>query len=139
MFWRYKQNGDWISMKWNISTKWNAGMHPLPSPHLPKLEGVACHGNLLNEVYLLSKFDGSSFSTTGDIEIFKLVILLTLSSSKLIVILLTLNKLKLTVIIYFYWLWAGQLFQGCLSFFFSEILGVLGEFRRKINLFLGEI
>ena len=29
--------------------------------------------------------------------------------------------------------------SGLPFFFFSEILGVLGEFRRKINLFLGEI
>ena len=51
------------------------------------------------EVYLLSKFDVSSF--------FKLIILITLSSSKLIVKLLTLGKLKLTLI-YFYLLWAGH-------------------------------
>ena len=33
--------------------------------------------NLLNEVYLLSKFDDSSFSLTENIQIFKLVILQT--------------------------------------------------------------
>ena len=44
--------------------------------------------NLLNEVYLLSKFDDSSFSVTEDIQIFKLVILQTLSSPKLIFIFL---------------------------------------------------
>ena len=43
----------------------------------------------LNEVYLLAKFDVSSFSMTGDIQIFKLVILLTLSTSRVIVILLS--------------------------------------------------
>ena len=48
-----------------------------------------------NDVYLLSKFDASSFSLTGDIWIFKLVILLTLSSSK-IFILLTLDTSELT-------------------------------------------
>ena len=47
--------------------------------------------NPLNEVYLMSKFDVSSFSMTWDIQIFKLVIFLILSSSKLIVILLNLG------------------------------------------------
>ena len=53
--------------------------------------------NPFNEVYLLSKFDVSSFSVTGNIQIFKLVILLILSSLKLIFILLTLGKSKLTL------------------------------------------
>ena len=53
--------------------------------------------NPFNDVYLLSKFDVSSFSVTEDNYIFKLVILLTLSSSKLIFILLTLGKSKLTL------------------------------------------
>ena len=48
--------------------------------------------NPFNDVYLLSKFDVSNFSVAGDIEIFTLVILLTLSSSNLIFILLTLDK-----------------------------------------------
>ena len=39
--------------------------------------------NPFNDVYLLSKFDISSFPMTGDTEIFKLVILLVSSSSKL--------------------------------------------------------
>ena len=51
------------------------------------------------QVYLLSKFDVSSFSVTGDIQIFKLVILLTTSSTKLIAILLTLGSSKLTVVL----------------------------------------
>ena len=58
--------------------------------------------NPLNEVYLLCKFGVSSFSMTGDIKIFKLVILLTLSSSKLIVIFLSFGKLKLTLLVYNY-------------------------------------
>ena len=53
----------------------------------------------LNEVYLLYKFDVCSFSMTGDIQIFKLVILLTLSSLKLILILPTLSSLKLILIL----------------------------------------
>ena len=57
----------------------------------------------LNEVYLLSKFDVSSFSMAGEV-----VILLTLSRSKLIVILLSLGRWKLTLLVYFYWLWAGH-------------------------------
>ena len=66
--------------------------------------------NHLNEFYLLSKFDVSSFSMTGDvyIYIFKLVILQTLSSSKLIFILLTLGKWKLTLLVHSYWYWAGH-------------------------------
>ena len=52
---------------------------------------------------LLRKFDVSSFSVTGDIWIFKLVILLTLSSSKLIFILLTLDKWRLTLFALFYY------------------------------------
>ena len=51
---------------------------------------------------LLSKFDVSSFSMTGDIQVSKLVILLTLSSSKLIFILLTLGKSKLILFGSFY-------------------------------------
>ena len=66
--------------------------------------------NPLNEVYLLSKFDVFSFSMTGDIQIFKLVIFLTLSSSKLIVIFLTLGNSKWTLLVHFFLLWAGQLF-----------------------------
>ena len=57
----------------------------------------------LNEVYLLSKFDVSSFLMSGDIQIFKLVILLTLSSLKSIVILLTLGKPNMTLIVYQYY------------------------------------
>ena len=57
--------------------------------------------NPLNEVYLLSKFDVSSFYMTEDKQIFKLVILLTLISSKLIFIWLTLDKSKLTLFIFF--------------------------------------
>ena len=45
---------------------------------------------------------------TGDKQIFKLVILLTLQSSKMIVIFLTLGKLKLALLVYFYRLWAGH-------------------------------
>ena len=45
----------------------------------------------------MSKFDVSSFSMAQDISIFKLVILLTLSSSKSIVILLTFGKITLLV------------------------------------------
>ena len=48
----------------------------------------------------MSKFDESSFSMTWDIQIFKLVILLTLSSSKLIVILLNLGKTKLILFVH---------------------------------------
>ena len=51
--------------------------------------------NLLNEVYVLSKCDDSSFSATENIQMFKLVILQTLSSPNLILILLTLGKSKL--------------------------------------------
>ena len=58
--------------------------------------------NPFNDVYLLSKFDVSSFSVTEDNYIFKLVILLTLSSSKLIFILLTLGKSKLILFGPFY-------------------------------------
>ena len=66
-------------------------------------------------VYLLSKFDVSSFFVTGVTQIFKLVILLTLSSSKFMFILLTLGKSKLTLLVsflltlersqLFYWVW----------------------------------
>ena len=56
--------------------------------------------NPLNVVYLLSVFDVSSFSMPGDIQIFKLVILLTLSSSNLKVVLVTLGKTKLTLLVY---------------------------------------
>ena len=42
--------------------------------------------HLFKDIYLLPKFDVSSFYRTGDIEILKLVILVTLSSSKLIFI-----------------------------------------------------
>ena len=38
-----------------------------------------------------------------------LLILLTLSSSKLIFILITLDKPELTLLVPFYWLWTGQL------------------------------
>ena len=64
--------------------------------------------NSFNEVYLLSKFNVSNFSMTGDIWIFKLIILLTWRSSKLIVILLTLGKSNLILLVYFYWLWASH-------------------------------
>ena len=56
--------------------------------------------NLLNKVYLMSKFDVSSFFMARDIKIFKLVILLTLINSKLMVIFLTLCKSKLTLTVY---------------------------------------
>ena len=64
--------------------------------------------NPFNDAYPLFKFDVPSFSMTGDIWIFKLVILLPLSSSKLIFILLTLGKKKLTLFIPFYWLWTSH-------------------------------
>ena len=54
------------------------------------------------DIYLLPKFDVSSFYKTGDIEIFKLVILLTLSSSKLIFILRTLGKSEVMLFVPFY-------------------------------------
>ena len=53
-------------------------------------------------VYLLSRFDVSSCFMTGDTLIFKLVILLALSNSKLMFIFLTLGKLKLTLFVLFY-------------------------------------
>ena len=59
--------------------------------------------NLLNEVYLLSKFDDSSFSVTENIQIFKLVILQTLSSQSWYS---------------FCWLWASQ--NWSYLFFFSN-------------------
>ena len=49
---------------------------------------------------LLFKFDASSFSMAGDIWILKLLILLALSSSKLIVILLTLAKSRFTLFVF---------------------------------------
>ena len=53
--------------------------------------GLSMAGDIsFNEVFLLFKFDVSSFSVTGDIKIFKLVILLTL------------DKSKLTLIVYFH-------------------------------------
>ena len=55
---------------------------------------------------LLFKFNVSSFSMAGDILNLKLLILLKLSSSKLIVILLTLDKSELILLVCFYWLWA---------------------------------
>ena len=67
--------------------------------------------NSFNDVYLVSKFDVSSFSVTGDIygfldwwyiRIFELAILMTLSSSTLIVIFLTSGKSKLTLFGPFY-------------------------------------
>ena len=49
--------------------------------------GLSMAGDIsFNEVFLLFKFDVSSFSVTGDIKIFKLVILLTLGKSKLTLI-----------------------------------------------------
>ena len=59
--------------------------------------------NLLIEVYLLSKFDDSSFSMTENIQIFKLVILQTLSSQSWYS---------------FCWLWASQYWSYL--FFFSN-------------------
>ena len=59
--------------------------------------------NPFNDVYLLSKFDVSNFFVTEDKQIFKLVISLTLSSSKLVFILLTLGKPALTLIVPFYY------------------------------------
>ena len=47
-------------------------------------------------------------SLTRDIWTFKLVLFLTLSSSKLIFILLTLSNSKLTLFLLFYWLWKGH-------------------------------
>ena len=58
--------------------------------------------------YMLSKFDVYILSMTRNIYVFKLVISLTLRSSKLIVILVTLGKSKLTLLVYFYWHWAGH-------------------------------
>ena len=63
-------------------------------------------------VYLLSKFDVSSFSVTGDRD-FRLVILLTLRSSKLIFILLILGKSKLSLFALFYY--CGQAIVTLLS------------------------
>ena len=57
-----------------------------------KFDNSGTQWNPFNYVYLLFKFDVSSFSVTGDILIFKLVILLILSNSKLIFILLTFYK-----------------------------------------------
>ena len=54
-----------------------------------------------NDVYLLYKFDISSFFVIGDIWIFKFVILLTLTSFNLIFILLTLGKSILTQSVFF--------------------------------------
>ena len=64
--------------------------------------------NSLNEVYLLCKLHISSFSMTKDIYIFKLVILLTLSCSKLILILMIFGMSKLTLLVPFFWFWTGQ-------------------------------
>ena len=64
--------------------------------------------NLLNEVYLLSKFDDSGFSVTESIEIFKLIILQSLSSPKLIFILLPLGKSKFILLVLSFWLWTGH-------------------------------
>ena len=50
------------------------------------------------EVYLLPKVDFSSFFVTGNIEIFKLAIFLTLRNSKLLAIFPT---LKLTLLVHF--------------------------------------
>ena len=61
----------------------------------------------------VSKFDVSSIPMTDDIYIFKLVILLTLNSSKLIVILMALDKLKLTLHAHFYY--CGQVTVTLLS------------------------
>ena len=58
--------------------------------------------HLFKDIYLLPKFDVSSFYRTGDIEILKLVILVTLSSSKLIFILITLGKSELMLFVPFY-------------------------------------
>ena len=73
------------------------------------LGGVPMEMHLFKDIYLLPKFDVSSFYRTGDIEILKLVILVTLSSSKLIFILITLGKSELMLFVPFYWLWTGQL------------------------------
>ena len=61
----------------------------------------------------VSKFDVSSIPMTDNIYIFKLVILLTLNSSKLIVILMALDKLKLTLHAHFYY--CGQVTVTLLS------------------------
>ena len=58
--------------------------------------------NFFKDVYQLSKLDVSSFSVTGGI-VFKLVILLTLSSSKLVFTLLILGKSELTLFVPFYY------------------------------------
>ena len=70
--------------------------------------GVPMEMYPFKDIYLLPKFDVSSFYKTGDIEIFKLVILLTLSSSKLIFILRTLGKSEVMLFVPFYWLWTGH-------------------------------
>ena len=67
------------------------------------------------KLFQVSKFDVSSISLTGDIQIFKLIILLTLSSSKLICILLTLGKLKFTLFGPFYSLLVGHSYFTSLS------------------------
>ena len=59
--------------------------------------------NPFNDVYLLSKFDVSSFPVTGDTKIFKLVILLPLSSSEMKFILITLGKSKLSLLVLLYY------------------------------------
>ena len=82
--------------------------------------GGVPNGSQLNEVYLLSKFHPSSFSMTGDTQIFKLVILLTLSSLKLIV---TLAKLKLTLLVHIYYF--GQVKVILLS------LGMMGSHKNQ--------
>ena len=82
--------------------------------------GGVPNGSQLNEVYLLSKFHPSTFSMTGDTQIFKLVILLTLSSLKLIV---TLAKLKLTLLVHIYYF--GQVKVILLS------LGMMGSHKNQ--------
>ena len=56
----------------------------------------------------MSKFDVSGSSVTGEIQIFKLVILLTLSSSKSIFVLLTLGESKFTLFGPFYLVRTGH-------------------------------
>ena len=60
----------------------------------------ATQWNPFDDIYLLSKFDVSSFSVAVDIYRF--------CSLKLIFILLTLCRSKLTLSYLFYWLWMGH-------------------------------
>ena len=77
---------------------------------------------LLNEVYLLSKFDISSFSMSGDID-FQANHFANFEGLKLTVVLLTLGRSKLTLIVYYYFL-----FLIHLCFNKTEIKHPLGSY-----------